>query len=115
MVHVGIDLHTRNMTLAAVNNNGDLLKMECIPCCKLQLGQFFASIDEPVQAVVECTSSWYWLDDWFREQRITLKLIPCSRQMSLTFTPASCFFRMDTICVSLYRVFFMKVNVINYI
>ena len=74
MIHVGIDLHTRNMTLAAVNDNGDLLKMECIPCCKLQLGQFFASIDEPVQAVVECTSSWYWLDDWFREQRITLKL-----------------------------------------
>ena len=25
MIHVGIDFHSRNMTLAAVNNNGELI------------------------------------------------------------------------------------------
>ncbi len=74
MIHIGIDLHTRNMTLAAVNDNGDLLKLESIRCCSLALDRFFSKISHPAQAVVESTSSWYWLDDWFRHKGITLKL-----------------------------------------
>lgn len=74
MIYIGIDLHTRNMTIAAINDNGDLLKVETIRCCPLALDRFFSTINGPVQAVVECTSNWYWLDDWFNQKGITLKL-----------------------------------------
>ena len=74
MIHIGIDLHTKNMSLAAVNDNGNLVKLESIPCNTVHLEQFFANLGRPVQATVESTSNWYWLDDWFRDQGIPLKL-----------------------------------------
>jgi len=64
MIHVGIDLHSRNMTLAAVNDNGELLPERKITNSAVLLEQFFADLPRPVQAVVECTSFWFWLADW---------------------------------------------------
>lgn len=74
MIHVGIDLHTRNMTLAAINNNGELLTLETIKCNAFKLERFFSGLDRPVQATVESTSNWYWLDDWCRSHNVSLKL-----------------------------------------
>src|SRR5690625_3426237 len=74
MIYVGIDMHPGNMTLAAVNDNADLVCEEKIPCDPDHLSSFFASIDRPVQAVVESTSSWYWLNDWCLQQDIPLIL-----------------------------------------
>jgi transposase len=38
------------------------------------LDDFFSTFDNPVQAVVECTSFWYWLSDWCRDNNIQLTL-----------------------------------------
>ena len=74
MIHVGIDFHSRNMTLAAVNNNGELIAERKISNSPILLEQFFADLPRPVQAVVECTSFWVWLSDWCAEQHIPLYL-----------------------------------------
>ena len=74
MIHVGIDLHTRKMTLTAVNNNSEIVAREKIACNTTELTQFFSKLTPPVQAVVESTSNWYWLDDWFKSKGIPLKL-----------------------------------------
>lgn len=74
MIHVGIDLHSRNMTLAAVNNNGELIAERKISNSSILLEQFFADLPRPVQAVVECTSFWFWLADWCSKHHIPLIL-----------------------------------------
>lgn len=74
MIHVGIDLHTRNMVNVAINDNAEVVREEKLPTSPTRLTEFFSGFDEPVQAVVECTSSWYWLSDWCRSNNIPLTL-----------------------------------------
>jgi len=58
MIYVGIDLHSSNMVLAAVNDNGHFLCEKMIPCELAALSDFFNKISRPVKAVVESTCSW---------------------------------------------------------
>ncbi len=74
MIHVGIDLHSRNMTLVAINDNGKLLTEEKVTNTPANLSGFFERFTGPVQAVVECTSYWYWVADWCNGQDIPLTL-----------------------------------------
>lgn len=74
MIHVGIDLHSRNMTLAAVNDNGELLAERKITNSPVLLEQFFTDLPRPIQAVVECTSFWFWLADWCYDHDIPLRV-----------------------------------------
>ena len=74
MIHAGIDLHSTNMVNVAINDNDELVRQSKLPTSRRSLEEFFLSFTEPVQAVVECTSNWYWLSDWFREHDIPLKL-----------------------------------------
>jgi len=74
MIHVGIDLHTRNMVNVAINDNAEQIKQAKLPTSRKALYDFFRDFDEPVQAVVECTSSWYWLSDWCRANGVPLTL-----------------------------------------
>jgi len=64
MIHIGIDLHSRNMTLVAINDNGKMLAEAKHPTAPANLSLFFQQFDGPVHAVVECTSYWYWVADW---------------------------------------------------
>jgi len=54
MIHIGIDLHSRNMTLVAINDNGKFLAEEKMTNTPLNLGRFFEQFNRPIQAVVEC-------------------------------------------------------------
>jgi len=54
MIHVGIDLHSRNMTLVALNDNAKLVVEEKLTTTPANLAQFFGRFTDPVQAVVEC-------------------------------------------------------------
>ena len=74
MIHVGIDLHSRNMTLVAINDNGKLLAEEKRTNTPANLDRFFGQFSQPVQAVVECTSYWYWVADWCTEHEVPLTL-----------------------------------------
>ncbi|MEO9886992.1 MAG: IS110 family transposase [Balneola sp.] len=74
MIHVGIDLHSQNMTLVAINDTGKLLVEDKQLNSPANLSLFFQQFNEPVQAVVECTSYWYWVADWCTEHKVPLKL-----------------------------------------
>jgi hypothetical protein len=74
MIHVGIDLHSRNMTLVAINDNGKLLVQEKMNTTPATMSAFFERFSGPVQAVVECTSYWYWVADWCSAKKIPLIL-----------------------------------------
>lgn len=74
MIHVGIDLHFTNMVNSAINDKGEEIWKGKLPATRQSLGDFFSQFDEPVQAVVECTSFWYWVADWCQENNIPLRL-----------------------------------------
>lgn len=63
MIHVGINLHTNNMLNVAINDNGQVVREANLSTSSTALDDFFNTLDEPVRAVVECTSSWYRLSD----------------------------------------------------
>jgi len=72
MIHAGIDLHANNMVIVAINDNADIVREEKLSASTTRLEKFFSTFDEPVQAVVECTSFWYWLSGWCRDNNIQL-------------------------------------------
>lgn len=74
MIHVGIDLHSRNMTLVALKDNGALLSEVKTKSNPEGLHRFFSRLAPPVQAAVECTSYWYWVADWCEDHDIALQL-----------------------------------------
>lgn len=74
MIHIGIDLHYTNMVNSAINDNGEQIWKGQIPATEAGLADFFRQFDEPVQAVVECTGSWYWVADWCARHDIPLTL-----------------------------------------
>src|SRR5690554_2987571 len=62
------------MTLVAINDNGKVLDEQKLATTPVKLREFFAGFNGPVQAVVECTSYWYWVADWCTEHEIPLTL-----------------------------------------
>jgi transposase len=62
------------MVIVAINNNNKIIKEAKLPNLRRALDDFFSAFGEPVLAVVEYTSFWYWLSDWCREHDIELKL-----------------------------------------
>jgi transposase len=74
MTYVGIDLHTNNMVNVAINGNGKVVREAKLPTATRMLEDFFSDLEAPIQAVVECTSSWYWLSDWCRANGVELTL-----------------------------------------
>ncbi|MCC5905796.1 MAG: IS110 family transposase [Balneolaceae bacterium] len=74
MIHVGIDLHFTNMVNSAINDKGEEIWFGKLPATEQSLQDFFDQFDEPVQAVVECTSFWYWVADWCKQHNVALTL-----------------------------------------
>lgn len=74
MIYCGIDLHANNMVIVAINDNGKVIREAKLPTSQRKLDDFFSSFDDPVEAVVECTSFWYWLSDWCQAHNVPLTL-----------------------------------------
>src|SRR5699024_8559610 len=74
MIYCGIDLHSDNMVIVATGSNGKAVQETKLPSTERALDDFFSCFDQPVKAVVECTSNWYWLSDWCRANGIDLTL-----------------------------------------
>ncbi|MDR8392010.1 IS110 family transposase [Aliifodinibius sp. S!AR15-10] len=73
------------MVNSALNDNGELLRREHLPANKRALLEFFGSFPEPVQAVVESTSSWYWLADWCQANEIPLSLAHAKMTKAISY------------------------------
>ncbi len=74
MIYCGIDLYASNMVIVAINGNGEVVREAKLPTSCRSLEDFFGTFVEPVQAVDECTSNWYWLADWCRAHGVDLAL-----------------------------------------
>jgi transposase len=62
------------MTLVAINDNGKFLMEEKCITSPSNLDRFFEQLPGTAQAVVECTSFWYWVGDWCRAHNVPLTL-----------------------------------------
>lgn len=85
MIHVAIDLHARNMVNVALNSNGEVIREAKLPATRKSLSDFFQGFDEPVQAVVECTSFWYWVADWCQAHDIALTLAHAKMTKAISY------------------------------
>ncbi|MGN8224319.1 IS110 family transposase [Gracilimonas sp. BCB1] len=74
MTYLGIDLHTRNMTICAVSSNGKRIGEWKLANDIGQLDALIRNMAGPVKAVVEATSSWYWLAGWAQSRDLELIL-----------------------------------------
>ncbi|GJG86469.1 hypothetical protein tb265_16500 [Gemmatimonadetes bacterium T265] len=77
MLHSGIDLHKRDLTVPTVDAAGQPVKTARLRTTRAAVTQYFAGpgADASEQrAVVESTATWYWLADLVREQQIDLTL-----------------------------------------
>src|SRR5699024_5979201 len=63
-----------NMVNVALNGNGKVVREAKLPTATRSLEDFFGNFSEPVQAVVECISSWQGLSDWCRANGVDLTL-----------------------------------------
>ena len=48
MIHIGIDLHTRNMVNVAINDNAEVIRQANMPASPNSLDTFFGDFHEPV-------------------------------------------------------------------
>lgn len=77
MYYSGIDLHKDNSFITTINDGGGLVKQERVRNTPESIRAYFGSIGahpREHRAVVESTSSWYWLSDLLEEEGIDLTL-----------------------------------------
>jgi transposase len=63
MLFSGIDLHRRSIAICTLDENGSILQNKNFKNNKIDIINYFDQWNTPHQAVVECTSGWYWLCD----------------------------------------------------
>jgi transposase len=56
MLHVGVDLHKRQAQIAVVDDEGRVRTNCAVACDRDSMRQFFGSLPEPVEVVMEATS-----------------------------------------------------------
>lgn len=74
MLFTGIDLHRRLIVLCTVNDSGAVLARARMRAEADAVTNYFHQWIDPHRAVVECTSSWYWLCDLLRSLGVTAVL-----------------------------------------
>jgi len=70
MLYTGIDLHRRSIALCTLNADGTVVGRAKIKTDSHAVLAYFQQWTEPQQAVVECTSNWYWLCDLLGSQGV---------------------------------------------
>ena len=63
MLYSGIDLHKRFSFITTVDEQGEVLSQVKVRNDEHAVLKYFASFNQPHQAVVECTMNWYWIAD----------------------------------------------------
>src|ERR1022692_4133570 len=65
----GIDLHSNNLVIGVINQNGKRPEHRKLDCDLKQVVAFFKPLKSPFQSLaVESTFNWYWLVDGLRAQ-----------------------------------------------
>lgn len=74
MLHVGVDLHKRQAQIAVMDGEGKVLTNRAVACEQEAMREFFASLGEPAEVVMEATSNWHWLCDLLEEMGVEVSL-----------------------------------------
>ena len=77
MLHSGIDLHKRTIVISTVDADGRPVRDVQLPTRREAITRYFAALDggpRAQRAVVESTSTWYWLRDLLTAQGVDLRL-----------------------------------------
>jgi transposase len=71
----GIDLHSNNLVIGVVNQDGKRLMHRTLECDLKQVGEFLQPLKPQLQSLaVESTFNWYWLVDGLRAQDYPIDL-----------------------------------------
>lgn len=71
----GIDLHSNNVVIGIVNQDGQRIKHQKLPCELPLVDRFLASYKKRLKSVaVESTYNWYWLVDGLRAKGYPVEL-----------------------------------------
>jgi len=63
MYYTGIDLHRDTCTCCTLDQAGTTVTVETLPTDPEEITAYFTALPGTHQAVVECTTGWYWLSD----------------------------------------------------
>lgn len=74
MYYTGIDLHRDTCTLCTLDESGAKVKAKTLTTEADGIEAYFAALRGKHQAVVECTTGWYWLSDLCQDLDVELVL-----------------------------------------
>jgi transposase len=75
MLHVGLDLHKRFSTVAALADDGEVLHQDKLyHDDRARLSEYFAKLAGEAVVTLEATRNWYWLYEFLEELGVTVKL-----------------------------------------
>lgn len=70
MYYTGIDLHRKTSFLTTIDSDGKIVKKINIKNDESAILDYFLSLDDDSQVVIESTANWYWLYDLLTEHSI---------------------------------------------
>jgi transposase len=74
MLYSGIDLHRHLIVICTISQDGIIIARGSMKNDPVKITSYFRQWTEEHQAVVECTSGWYWFCDLLRSLGITIIL-----------------------------------------
>lgn len=70
MYYTGIDLHRKTSFLTTIDSDGKIVKKINIKNDEATILDYFLSLDDDSQVVIESTANWYWLYDLLTEHSV---------------------------------------------
>jgi len=67
MYYTGIDLHRKTSFLTTVDSIGQIVKKANIANEKPRILEYFLTLDDYTQVVIESKANWHWLSDLLTE------------------------------------------------
>ncbi len=67
MYYTGIDLHRKTSFLTTVDTTGQIVKKANLANEEPTILEYFLTLDDDTQVVIESTANWYWLYDLLTE------------------------------------------------
>ena len=74
MLYSGVDLHRRLIVICTVDENGAVVARTRMKTQPELIANYFRQWPKDHQAVVECTTGWYWFCDLLRSLGISIVL-----------------------------------------
>ena len=67
MYYTGIDLHRKTSFITTVDSTGKVVVKANLPNEEVRILEYFLTLDDDTQIVIESTANWYWLYDLLTE------------------------------------------------